>query len=107
MFFFAKVTDRGEALFENGLERQFNEIFEKGFYHLRRAKKLQDGRLMVMRAGRLENPDPLIQKPGLCIAEGYDFQETPKGILLGTESGLKLIQGESVVPFFSCGAYHK
>ncbi|MDE0559087.1 ATP-binding protein [Algoriphagus sp. NF] len=101
--FFAKITDRGEALFKNGLERQINEIFEKGFYHLRKAKKLRDGKLMVMRAGRLENPDPLIQKPGLCIAEGYDFLETPDGILLGTESGLKMIQGESVVPFFPAG----
>ncbi|TFV93076.1 hypothetical protein E4S40_12470 [Algoriphagus kandeliae] len=93
--YFASVKDRGEALFKNDLRKELENVFEGNFYHLRKAGKLSDGRLIVMRASRLENPNPLIQLPGVLIAEGYDYLETAEGLLLGTEEGVKIVvEGE-------------
>lgn len=102
--YFASIHDRGKSIYLNGIREKLEEVFEGNFYHLRKAGKLSDGKLIVMRASRLENPKPLIQLPGILIAEGYDFQETDHGLLLGTESGVKRLSDEGQVePFFPLG----
>ncbi|MCS5491869.1 sensor histidine kinase [Algoriphagus limi] len=101
--YLASINDRGEDLYKNGIREELEEVFEGNFYHLRKAGKLSDGRLIIMRASRLENPKPLIQLPGILIAEGYDYQETEQGLLLGTEGGVKRISGEEVEPYFPVG----
>ncbi|NVJ85905.1 MAG: PAS domain S-box protein [Algoriphagus sp.] len=101
--YLASIHDRGQELYKNGIQDKLEEVFEGNFYHLRKAGKLSDGRMMVMRASRLENPRPLIQLPGILIAEGYDYLETEQGLLLGTEGGVKQISGNEVEPYFPVG----
>ncbi len=71
--------------------------------YFRKASKLSNGKVAVMRASRLENQNPVIETSRYFLAEGYDFLEMEDGsILLGTEYGLK-IYNAGKVDFFSYG----
>ena len=63
----------------------------KNFF--RKAGRLKNGKIIVMRASRLENQFPVVETPKYFLGEGYDFLELPDGsILLGTEYGLKVFR---------------
>lgn len=71
--------------------------------YFRKAGKLSNGKLAVIRASRLENPNPVMETSRYFLASGYDFLEMEDGsILLGTEYGLKVYK-EGEVGFFSYG----
>lgn len=94
--YYASVNDRGDKLFENSIQEELEELMHHRFYYLRKSGKLKDGRTIIMRASRIENTEDLISTPEFLLADGYDFLEMEEGILLGTESGLKLIKGGKV-----------
>ncbi|WP_144604133.1 sensor histidine kinase [Algoriphagus algorifonticola] len=96
--YLASTKGNFQNLYSNSLKSQLEEIMN-GFYHLRKAGKLSDGRKIIIRASRLVNERRIIQENGLLIAEGYDYLETENGILLGTETGLKIIKNDTILPF--------
>lgn len=94
--YFASIHDRGPDLFKNSIQDELEELMNHRFYYLRKSGKLRDGRTIIMRASRIENTENLISTPNLLLADGYDFLELEDEILLGTESGLKLIKDGKV-----------
>ncbi|WP_026955479.1 ATP-binding protein [Algoriphagus vanfongensis] len=97
--YLSSTKNRGNSLFENSLQEELQELMNHKFFYLRKASKLKDGRILLMRASRLENTENLIETEDYLVADGYDFLETPEGILLGTESGLKIIRNSKVMDY--------
>jgi len=61
----------------------------KSFF--RKTGRLKNGKIIVLRASRLENQYPIVETPEYILGEGYDYLELPDGtLLLGTEYGLKV-----------------
>lgn len=61
--------------------------------YFRKAARLKNGKIMVLRASRLENQYPIKETGRYFLAEGYDFLEQEEtGFLLGTEYGLKIFR---------------
>lgn len=97
--FISSTADRGSDLFAFNLKEEIRQLLGDSFFYLRKASILSDGRLIIMRASKLDNPIPLVENDRMVIAEGYDFLETNEGLLLGTESGLKIVKDNQVIPF--------
>lgn len=71
--------------------------------YFRKSGKLSNGKVVVIRASRLENQYPIVETPRYFLAEGYDFLELENGnILIGTEYGLKVYR-EGYVGFYIYG----
>ncbi|MFC3415569.1 sensor histidine kinase [Algoriphagus hitonicola] len=97
--FISSIFARGQALYENNLKEEIRDLLGDSFFYLRKSSVLSDGRLIIMRASKLDNPVPFVENDRMVIAEGYDFLETEDGLLLGTESGLKIIKDDQVMPY--------
>jgi PAS domain S-box-containing protein len=95
-----------KRIFITGIKSDRSRFFEKELTsevlgllgdiapYFRKSGKLSNGKLVVIRASRLENQYPIIETPRYFLAEGYDFLELDDGsILLGTEYGLKIYRG--------------
>ncbi|TDQ15136.1 PAS domain S-box-containing protein [Algoriphagus boseongensis] len=81
-----KKGDFGKELTPSILEK-----LSGGKSFFRKTARLKNGKIIVLRASKLENQYPIIETPEYVLAEGYDFLEMPDGsILLGTEYGLKI-----------------
>ncbi len=95
--FMAHKDARGEELYQHNLRSEIATLAVDPYFFLRKASKLKDGRIMVMRAGRLENQNPILENDRFVVAEGYDFYEkNPNKIYLGTESGFKVFEDGEV-----------
>ncbi|GMQ29202.1 sensor histidine kinase [Algoriphagus confluentis] len=69
----------------------------------RKSGRLKNGKIIVMRASRLENQYPVVENSKFVLAEGYDFLELDQGgVLIGTEYGLKLYR-DNQLGLFSIG----
>lgn len=89
--FIAPLSARGNQLFTKELTHEIDSLLRGNPAFFRKAGKLKNGKIVVMRASRLENQYPIIETPRYILAEGYDFLELPDGSLLfGTEFGLKV-----------------
>ncbi len=97
--FVAPISARGQRLYDRNLKKEITELLGDSFFYLRKSSLLSDGRLIILRASKLDNPVPFVENDRMVIAEGYDFLETEEGILLGTESGLKIIKDDQVMPY--------
>lgn len=97
------VSTRGVQIFEKNLVSQAEKLLGDSFFYLRKASLLSDGRMIVLRASKLDNPKPVVENEDLLIAEGYDFLETEEGLLLGTEGGVKVWDGAQLRPYFVGG----
>ncbi|WP_353527393.1 ATP-binding protein [Algoriphagus sp. SE2] len=57
-----------------------------------------------MKAGQTSNEKPFHENDQLLIKDGYDFLELkPNRILFGTETGLKILEGDSIAPYYIDG----
>lgn len=89
--FIAPISARGNQLFRNELTSEIDSLLRGNPVFFRKAGKLKNGKIVVLRASKLENQYPIIETPRYILAEGYDFLELPNGSLLfGTEFGLKV-----------------
>ena len=87
-------------MYENNKRNEIIELLQNDFFYLRKAGRLSDGRLMVMKAGQLANEKPFLANNHMMIADGYDFLELNNNqILLGTETGLKILENGQVRPY--------
>lgn len=99
--FVSSITADNSGMFEKELTSEILGLLGDVVPHFRKSGKLSNGKLVVLRASRLENQYPIIETPRYFLAEGYDFLELEDGsILLGTEFGLKIYQ-EGNVGFYS------
>ncbi|MBC6366973.1 ATP-binding protein [Algoriphagus sp. AK58] len=61
--------------------------------YFRKAARLKNGKILVLRASRLENQYPIQETGKYFLAEGYGFIEREEGgLLLATEYGLKIFR---------------
>ena len=91
--FIAPIQSKGNQFFSKELTSEI-DIHLKGIpSFFRKAGKLKNGKIVVLRASRLENQYPIVENSRYLLAEGYDFLELPDGsVLLGTEYGLKIFR---------------
>ncbi|MDO8968302.1 ATP-binding protein [Algoriphagus sp.] len=98
--FISSITADNSEFFKKELTSEILKLLGDVAPHFRKSGKLSNGKLVVLRASRLENQYPIIETPRYFLAEGYDFLEMEDGsILLGTEFGLKIYR-EGYVGFF-------
>ncbi|WP_026969252.1 ATP-binding protein [Algoriphagus terrigena] len=89
--FIAPTTSRGSQLYSRELTQEIDSLLGKTPFFYRKAGKVKNGKIVVLRASKLENRYPIAETSRYLLAEGYDFLELPDGgILLGTEFGLKV-----------------
>jgi PAS domain S-box-containing protein len=89
--FISSITADNSEFFKKELTSEILKLLGDVAPHFRKSGKLSNGKLVVLRASRLENQYPIIETPRYFLAEGYDFLEMDDGnILLGTEYGLKV-----------------
>lgn len=107
----SSVEVDGDSLLITGPERIFhaaqNQIRPKNYgkeltqevislldipeIYFRKTSRLKNGKLIVIRASRLENQYPIVATQKYILSEGYSYLEREGGgILLGTEYGLKI-----------------
>lgn len=91
--FIANLQDGLDRLFENEITQEITSFLGGVPAFYRKAVLLKDGRIVILRASQLENKYPIIEKNGFLLAEGYDVMELDNGgLLIGTESGLRVFQ---------------
>ncbi|WP_168171910.1 ATP-binding protein [Algoriphagus sp. A40] len=89
--FMAPLTARGNQLFKRELTSEIDSLLIGSPVFFRKAGKLKNGKIIVLRASKLENLYPMVETSRYILAEGYDYLEMPDGsLLLGTEFGLKI-----------------
>ncbi len=89
--FIAPLSARGDRLFARELTPEFEPLLNGVTMFLRKAGKLKNGKILVLRSSKLENQYPIVETSRYILAEGYDYLELPDGsLLLGTEYGLKV-----------------
>ncbi len=89
--FIAPVSARGAQLYSKELTGEIDSLLIERPVFFRKAGKLRNGKIIVMRASKLENQYPIIENSRYFLAEGYDFLELEDGsLLLATEFGLKV-----------------
>lgn len=73
------------------LTQEITSLLDIPELYFRKAARLKNGKIIVIRASRLENQYPIVATEKYFLAEGYSFLEREGGgILLGTEYGLKI-----------------
>lgn len=73
------------------LTQEITALLDIPELYFRKAARLKNGKLIIIRASRLENQYPIVSTEKYFLAEGYSFLEREGGgILLGTEYGLKI-----------------
>lgn len=91
--FISSINSGDSDFFEKELTSEVVGLLGDVAPYFRKAGKLKNGKIVIMRASRLENQYPIIETPRYFLAEGYDFLEMDDGsILLGTEYGLKIFK---------------
>lgn len=101
--FISSLKSDPSKFFEKELTAEISELLGDVTPYFRKSGKLSNGKVVVIRASRLENQYPIIETPRYFLAEGYDFMEMEDGsILLGTEYGLKIYK-EGYVGFYIYG----
>jgi PAS domain S-box-containing protein len=99
--FIAGLESVPQGMFSKELTSEMNLLMGDISPFMRKSKKLTDGKIINLRASRLENQYPIIENSRYLLAEGYDFLELENGdILLGTEYGLKIYR-QGYVGYFS------
>jgi len=89
--FITGVKSDPAKFFEKELTSEILGLLGDVSPYFRKAGKLSNGKLVVLRASRLENQYPIVETSRYFLAEGYDFLELGNGsILIGTEYGLKI-----------------
>ncbi|WP_146064438.1 sensor histidine kinase [Algoriphagus boritolerans] len=89
--FIAPIGADDSRIFERELTGEIFGLIKDIQPYFRKAGKLSNGKVVIIRASKLENQYPIIETPRYFLAEGYDFLELEDGsILLGTEYGLKI-----------------
>jgi PAS domain S-box-containing protein len=89
--FHTSLSSLQKGDFGKEITGEINEVLAGAKSFFRTTARLKNGKIIVLRASRLENQYPIIETPNYVMAEGYDFLEMPDGsILLGTEYGLKV-----------------
>lgn len=89
--YIASLDSKGSQFYSKNLTPQIEEHLKGIPSFFRKARKLKNGKIVVLRASRLENQYPIVETPRFLLAEGYDFLEMEDGsVLLGTEYGLKI-----------------
>ncbi len=97
--FIAPKTAQGAKLFERNLIDEIQELINQPILFLRKAAKLKDGRIVVM-AGKKYIDQPLLQQNDrFVVVQGFDVLETEKGLLIGSDSGLKIFKNNQVSSF--------
>ncbi|MDX5338783.1 MAG: PAS domain-containing protein [Cyclobacteriaceae bacterium] len=82
-----------EGNYGHNLTEEINKNIGPVKNFFRKAGRLTNGKIIVMRASRLENQFPVVETPKYFLGEGYDYLELPDGsILFGTEYGLKVFR---------------
>ena len=91
------------GIFDLDIAPQLLELVGEDGVFFRKGFQLKNGKNLIIRASKLGNKYPVLEKENFLLVEGYDALEMPNGaILLGTENGLKVFQG-GYVGFFSFG----
>jgi PAS domain S-box-containing protein len=89
--FHSSLSSLKKGDFGKELTDEIHDVLSGGQSFFRKTSRLKNGKIVILRASRLENQYPIIETPKYLMAEGYDFLELPdKSILLGTEYGLKV-----------------
>ena len=89
--FIAPLDSKGSQFYTKNLTPEIEDHLKGVPSFFRKAGKLKNGKIVVLRASRLENQYPIVETSRYLLAEGYDFLEMPDGsVLLGTEYGLKV-----------------
>ncbi|GMQ27071.1 hypothetical protein Aoki45_37540 [Algoriphagus sp. oki45] len=101
--YFTSLKALKQGNYGKDLSSEIRELLGDVTNFQRKSGRLSNGKIIVMRAGRLENEHPVIESPKYVLAEGYDFYELEDGgILIGTEYGLKLYKDDKL-ELFSLG----
>ncbi len=97
--FIASKSATDYQLYQKSLNQELTKLLGDSIFFLRKASKLNDGRIIVMRAARFENQRVVIENERFVVAEGFDFLEHGEGLLLATEQGLEYYKN-GVLSFF-------
>jgi len=91
-------------IYSTDLVQEVEELLGYKNFYMRKAGKLSDGRLMIMKAGQISNENPFHENNRMLIKDGFDYLELePNHILFGTETGLKVLEKGEIKPYIVNG----
>lgn len=94
--FIAPKSATGSDLYERNLISEIQELINQPIYFIRKAIKLRDGRIAVM-TGRKYSDQPTLQDNNrFVVVQGFDVLETDEGLLIATDSGLKIFKNNKI-----------
>ena len=89
--FHASLKNLQSGKYGKELTAEIRGLLDIPEIYFRKTARLKNGKIIVIRASRLENQYPIVSTEKYFLAEGYTFLEREGGgILLGTEYGLKI-----------------
>lgn len=93
MIFHAAIKGLTSGDFGKNITQEVKMAIGSEWAYFRKAVRLSNGKILVLRASRLENKYPVKETEKYLLAEGYTFMELEDGgLLLGTEYGLKIFR---------------
>ncbi len=99
--YIATTGNSTSSIYSNDISSSVESLLQNNNFYMRKAGKLSDGRLMIMKAGQTSNEKPFHENDQMLITDGYDFLELePNRILFGTETGLKILEDGLIKPYY-------
>jgi PAS domain S-box-containing protein len=97
--FIAPISAKGSELYQRDLVGEIQKLINQPIFFLRKAAKLKDGRIVVL-AGKKYIDQPALQENNrFVVVQGFDVLETDQGMLIGTDTGLKIFKDNKVVDY--------
>lgn len=98
--FISSISSPLSKLYDHDIRGEVSDLLNNRIFYLRKAGKLSDGRIVIMKASQTSNEKSFHENDQILVSDGYDFLELePNRILFATESGLKILEGGDVKPF--------
>ena len=97
--FIAPKSAKGSELYQRDLIGEIQEIINQPIFFLRKAAKLKDGRIVVMASKKYTDQPALQENDRFVVVQGFDILETDQGMLIGTDTGLKIFKDGKVVDY--------
>ncbi|MBN3582717.1 PAS domain S-box protein [Algoriphagus aestuarii] len=97
--YLSTINSPSSAIYLNDIRKDVEDLLESDVFYMRKAGKLSDGRLVIMKAGQNATGKLFNENSRMLVSNGYDYLElAPDSILFGTESGLKIFNKKEIKP---------
>ncbi|SIN65591.1 sensor histidine kinase [Algoriphagus halophilus] len=98
--YISSIHSPSSKIYDHDIREEVSALLNNRIFYMRKAGKLSDGRIVVMKASQTSNEKSFHENDRMLVSDGYDFLELePNRILFATESGLKILEDGEMKPF--------